>query len=112
MSSSAVSPFVAKLLLAFSVIAFLASIRAIVNSSFRNKFLRDPRYLRQGTPITLASAVFSALWWAVISVFLTLSVFNIHSNRLENILGPVAACLLLAAIFVTYYEYRKWKRLN
>jgi drug/metabolite transporter (DMT)-like permease len=106
------SPVVAKLMLAFSVAAFFASIGAIVNPHFRNLFLRDPRYLKKGTRITVASAWLSALWWAVIAIFLALDVFHIHSDRLENFLGPLAGCLLLTGIFVTYYEYRRWKRSN
>jgi len=112
MNHSSVSPLILKLLLAFSVIAFTARFRAIVNSNFGNKFLRDSRYLREGTKITLAFALVSTLWWGIMSVFLTLNVFHIHSNRLENLLGPLAGCLLLAGIFITYYEYCRWKRSN
>jgi hypothetical protein len=104
------SPLIARLLLAFSVIAFLASIRAIGNPEFRNRLLRNPHYLRQGAGITLASAWLSALWWAILSAFLTLIVFHIRSTQLERLLGPMAACLLLAWLLTTYYEYRRRKR--
>jgi hypothetical protein len=110
MNNSGLSPLIAKLLLAFSVIALLASVRAIGNPDFRNRLLRGSRYLKQGTRITLASAVLSALWWAALTVFLTLIVLNIRPNPLENFLRPMAGCLLLAWIFATYYEYRRRKR--
>jgi hypothetical protein len=110
MNSLATSPLIARLLLAFSVIAFLASVRAIGNADFRNRLLRDPRFLKQGTKITLASAWLSALWWAVLSAFLTLIVFHIESSRLDSFLEPMAGGLLLAWILTTYYEYRRRKR--
>jgi hypothetical protein len=112
MNRSGMSPLIARLLLAFSVIAFLASLRAIANPEFRNRLLRGSRYLKQGTGITLAAALFSASWWAVLSVFLTLNVLHIHSNQLENFLRPMAGCLLIAWILTTFYEYRRRKRSN
>src|ERR1700722_15957941 len=94
----------------FSVGFFLASIRALGNPEFRDRFLRNPLYLERGTKITLASALISTSLSAVFVIFLTLNVLHIHSDQLESILGPVGGCLLLAAIFTTYYEYRRWKR--
>ena len=112
MMNTSMSPLIARLLLAFSVIAFLASLRAIANPEFRNRLLRDSRFLKQGAGITLASAILSALWWAILSVFFALNVFHVHSNRLENFLAPMAGGLILAWILATYYEYRRRKRGN
>jgi|ERR1700689_796627 len=112
MNIPSLSPLIAELLLAFSVIAFLASIRAIGNPEFRSRLLRDSRFLKQGTRITLASAWLSALWWAVLSAFFTLNVLRVHTRRLESFLVPIAGCLILAWIVATYYEYRRRKRSN
>ena len=112
MTSFDLSPLIAKLLLAFSLIAFLASIRAIANTEFRNTLLRNSRYLKEGTRITLASAMLSASWWAVVSIFLTLIVFHIRSAQLRSFLGPMAGCLILAWVFTSYFEYRRRKRSN
>src|SRR5437879_10122183 len=57
---------VAVFLLISCVVMFSLSVRAIVNTSFRDSFLRDSRYLKPGTRITKASAVVSSLWWAVV----------------------------------------------
>jgi hypothetical protein len=110
MNGTNLSPVIAELLLAFSVIAFLASIRAIGNPVFRNKLLRDSRHLELGNRITLASAILSALWWAVLSVLLTITVLHVHSSHLKSYLGPMAGCLLLAWIIATYSGYRRRKR--
>lgn len=110
MNNWSLSSLIAKLLLAFSVIAFLASIRAIENPNFRKRLLRDPHYLKQETRITLASAWLSALWWAVMSVFLTLMVLHIRSNGVADLLEPMAGFLLVAWALTTYREYRRRKR--
>lgn len=110
MIGSGMSPLVARLLLAFSVIALLASIRAIRNPEFRYKLLRDPKDLKQGHGTTLASAWLSAVWWGMLTVFLILVVFRIHSTRFESLLLPMAVCLLVAWGLATFFEYRRRKR--
>lgn len=103
-------PWIARLLLAFSVVAFLASLRAVVNPGFRSRMLRNPSFVEQGARITLASAWLSALWWGMLSVVLTLNVFHIRRTHLRNYLLPMAGCLLLAWLVSSYFEYRRWKR--
>jgi hypothetical protein len=105
-----VPALIARLLLAFSVIAFLASVRAIGSSEFSDRLLPHPHYRKHGSKVTLASAWLSALWWAILSIFLGLSVLHIKSNQLENLLRPIAGCLLIAWILTTFYEYRRVKR--
>jgi hypothetical protein len=105
-------PWIARLLLAFSIIAFLASLRAIVDPDFRSRMLRNPSFMEQGTRITLVSAWLSASWWALLSVVLTLNVFHVRMTHLRNYLLPMAGCLLLAWLVSSYFEYRRWKRSN
>src|ERR1700691_1630246 len=88
-------PWLAPTLLVACAAMFLLSAGAIVNPSFRDSFLRDPRYLQPGTRITKASAVISCLWWAVIGIFMAMGTFKIHSERLEAFLGPLGGFLLL-----------------
>ena len=109
-SSSSLLPWIARLLLAFSVIAFLASVRAIRNPDFRNKLLRDPLHLRQDAGITLASAWLSAVCWVVLCGILTLNVIHVRVIRLRDFLVPMAACLVLAWLALSYFEYRRRKQ--
>jgi hypothetical protein len=108
--NSSLLPWIARLLLAFSVIAFLASLRAIGNPEFRSRLLRNPVFQEQGTRITLASAWLSASWWGLLSVVLSLNVFHVRLTRLRSFLWPMAAALLLAWLVTSYFEYRRWKR--
>jgi hypothetical protein len=112
MHSSIFLLWIARLLLAFSFIALLASLRAIANPGFRNRLLRNPMFQEQGARITLASAWLSALCWGVLSVVLSLNVFHMRSTHLKGFLWPMAGCLLLAWLVTSYFEYRRWKRSN
>ena len=44
--------------------------------------LRNPGFVEQGTRITLASAWLSALWWALLSVVLTLNLLHVPDDPL------------------------------
>lgn len=109
-SSSMLLSVIAGLLLVFSVIAFLTSVRAIWNPHFRNKLLRDPLHLKQDSGVTLASAWLSAVCWVVLGAVLTLYLLHIESINLRDFLVPMAVFLVLAWLVLSYFEYRRRKR--
>jgi len=96
---------IAKLELPIVIAACAVSIFVTVNSHFRNVLFR--KYVKRGARFSAASARVSALWFGALAIFLILDVSH---NRSQKLLMPMAMCLLVAALFITLVEYRRYTR--